>query len=371
MTLPLLEASTRAADVVGTITDLDAANAPISYAGNSVDNVLEPAGQQRGLVETPGQNLGAFGIFINAGPALAGNPAALAAFNRAANQWMARIADPITVTIDADLAPLPAGVLGSTSTAVFTAGYNTIRNAVVADAAPFPNNAIMASTPTAGQFSALVPSGSSLSGNLLATKANLKALGFAGLPAGADGTITFSSAFAFDFDNSNGLTPGTFDFETVAAHEIGHALGFISIVDSVVAGQTNISPFTLDLLRFRNGGVNDPATAADFTTFPRNLLPGGDPITDAINDPERKMSTGVTGAGTDGRQASHWKADELTGNFIGLMDPTISAGVFYGISEADWRALDLIGYNIVPEPTSLSILVLGGVAAAAIRRRRA
>ena len=43
-----------------------------------------------------------------------------------------------------------------------------------------------------------------------------------------------------------------------------------------------------------------------------------------------------------------------------------------GITEADWRAMGLIGYDIapIPEPTSLSLLLLGGVAAAVVRRRQ-
>src|SRR5262249_48914448 len=152
-----------------------------------------------------------------------------------------RISDPITITINADLAPLKPGVLGSTSSVLFEAGYNTIRDAMVADAANEVTNGIIASTPTAAQFSVIVPFDRFLSGKILASKANLKALGFTELDAlygVSDASITFSTSYAFDFDNSNGVTAGQIDFETVAAHEIGHALGFFSIVDSINAGAT-------------------------------------------------------------------------------------------------------------------------------------
>jgi hypothetical protein len=222
------------------------------------------------------------------------------------------------------------------------------------DAADEPSNAIVASIPTVAQFTAFVPAGVSLNGNIVASKANLKALGFTGLDTSfgvSDASITFSTGFAFDFDNRDGVTPGQTDFETVAAHEIGHALGFFSIVDSINAGATSVSFSTLDLFRFVNDiAGQDPATSGDFTTFPRNLVPGADGITDEINGVERRMSTGlpnISFPGTDGRQASHWKADELTGVFIGLMDPTLASGVAYGPADSDFRALDLIGYDVV------------------------
>ena len=43
---------------------------------------------------------------------------------------------------------------------------------------------------------------------------------------------TFSSAFSFDFNPDDGVTAGQMDFIGVAIHEIGHALGFISGVDT-------------------------------------------------------------------------------------------------------------------------------------------
>lgn len=367
--------SAEAQIIVGLPQDA-AAGTTITVAGDLVDNVLVPrAGNALALGPgIPPVNLGAFDIVIAPGATLSGNAAALAAFNRAAAAWEARISDPITVTINADLASLGAGIIGSASSVVLQAGYDFIRDQLVLDAAVDSGDAITASMPTAAQFSATVPSGSSLSGLLLGAKANLKAIGgFGDLDAffgTSDATLTFSTNFSFDYDNSDGVGAGMMDFETVAAHEIGHALGFFSIVDSVNAGLTSISPNTLDLFRFANGGLNDPATAAHFTNFPRNLVPGSDAVTDQITGTptQWRMSTGLTNAsfpGTDGRQASHWKADELTGIYIGMMDPTLNFGVVQALTDADFRSLDLIGYDVasvpVPEPSVLSALLLGGV----------
>ena len=359
----------------------------ISYAGNVVDNIFVPKNPGLALslggVTVPPVNLGTFDIVIAPNVTLAGNAAALAAFNRAAMLWEARISDPITITIDANLAALGAGIIGSTSSVTLVGSYTTIRNSMVTDSSDEVDDAIVGSLPTAGQFAATIPAvpASTLSGQVLVTKANAKALGFSGLDVAfgiSDATITFSTSFSFDFDNSDGIGFGLIDFETVAAHEIGHALGFFSIVDSVNDGETNISPNTLDLFRFADGSANDPATAGNFSTFARDLVPGTNAINDEINGatPELRMATGLTNVsfpGTDGNQASHWKADEQTSIFIGLMDPTLSFGQFYPPQNTDFRAMDLVGYEIVnapvPEPSVLSALLLGSAFLAGRPRR--
>jgi hypothetical protein len=314
-------------------------------------------------------SLGGFNIVISPSPALAANVPALNAFTRAANQWAGFISDPITVTVSADLQPLGPGIIGSTSSVVLQDGYNTIRNQLVANADA--DDAILASTPTAAQFSAFLPVGFSLDGTLIGTKAQFKAQGFTGLDGifgTSDGSITFSSAFSFDFDNSNGVAPGTMDFETVAAHEIGHLLGFISSVDDVDVGFNPVAPSVLDLMRFRNLVGQKPTNGSDFTTMARGLVPGDNEIFSDVAH-EYRMATGVFNG--DGDQASHWKADELTGTYIGIMDPTLAFGQVEAITNADRRAMDLIGYDVlIPEPASIGLILFAGLFVR-IRSRRA
>ncbi|MEQ8618343.1 MAG: NF038122 family metalloprotease [Lacipirellulaceae bacterium] len=319
------------------------------------------------LRETVPHELNGFGITLNAGAGLQANPAALAAFQRAVDAWEAVIADPITITIDADLASLPAGVLGQASSVTLQAGYDLIRNQMVLDAADEADDLITAFLPTSANALFELPLGFGLSGDVSATKANLKALGFAGLDnvfGATDAMITFSTNFNFDFDNSDGVVG--FDFETVAAHEIGHALGFISEVDLVDAaldaGTTvsDLAPSTVDLFRFDSSGANDPSNPAEFTTLPRSLVPGSDDSFDQITslfggDAEIRLSTGRTQG--DGEQASHFK--DFLG--LGLFDPTLPPGVVVPIGPNDLRTLDLIGYEItqVPEPTTALLLAVG------------
>jgi len=190
-------------------------------------------------------------------------------------QWEAFISDPITVTFDVDFGALATGVAATATPVSLIAPYDTVRNALVLDAAAETDDLIALALPTAAQATFDVPANLTLSGNLEATKANLKALGFPGLDAAfgvSDGQITFSTAVPFDFDNSDGVSPGTIDFEAAAAHEIGHLLGFASVVDEVDLllenGVTDavITPTPFDLYRFEDGSANDPLTFADFTT---------------------------------------------------------------------------------------------------------
>jgi hypothetical protein len=305
------------------------------------------------MLAVPLAPVSTFTIVIVPGPGLTANPAALAAFEAAADAWEARFTDPITVIVNADIASLGPGIIGSASAPALSAGYNTIRNSMVADAnssASVSDN-IATSLPTATQFAGSLPVGFGFNGNIFATKANLKALGFTGLDAIAgtpsDGNIIFSSNFSFDYDRSDGVSAGQIDFQTVATHEIGHLLGFTSVVDeidSVLPGtSSSIEPTPLDLFRFSSSDV--PTTPATFTTAARSFVPGHIAVTsDTVTS--QLMSTGV-GSG-DGRQASHWKDDLLTSVLIGIMDPTLSSAAVIDVNETDRHTFDLIGYDVVP-----------------------
>ena len=291
--------------------------------------------------------LAGFDIVLVPGPGLAANPDALAAFERAAAQWEALITDPIVVTIDADFADLGnPGIIGQAGASLLQGPFDLIRDALVGDADA--DDEVVAAMPTAAQFSASLPSGFALSGFVMGTKASLKALGFTGLDETfgvSDATITFNETFAFDLDSSDGVAPGTIDLETVAVHEIGHALGFLSTVDAIdgaVAG--SVTPSTLDLYRFADRGAN-PTSAARFTRTARSAIPGREEVLDDVES-ESPLSTGVFSG--DGRQASHWKDDVLLGRYVGIMDPTLAAATVEPITAADRRAVDLIGYDVVP-----------------------
>jgi len=329
-------------------------------------------------------------IVVTPDAGLSANPAALAAFNRAAQAWSSKFTNNITINIDARLTGgFAPNHIGNASSVMLAAPYTFFRDRMVASAATEADDGIVAFLPTLNQFSATLPSGVTVRKadngiNFSATKANFKALGYMDFidldvrHGPTDATLTFNNAFVFDYDNRNGVSAGMVDFETVVAHEIGHALGFVSAVDGVdimknngTGGFTAITP--LDLFRFRDGVAGqDPTVPAEFTSFPRFLDTGGVAIFDDLLS-ETSLGTGqLTG---DGDEASHWKNDDITGQLIGTMDGSIYGGQLHPITAADLRALDLIGYHYyvnvasVPEPSSALLLACGACGAGFFRRR--
>lgn len=325
-------------------------------------------------------------LVININPLSAGlSGDALLAFQRAAHQWESVLFDPVAVNIDADLISLGSPtILGQASSVELHGSYSLIEGRMVADARDEADDAIVNALPSqlssspdcsSRQACLNLPAGIQWTGAISATKANLKAMGFAGLDAlefggRTDARIEFNSQFSFDFDNSDGIAAGQWDFETVAAHEIGHVLGFVSAVDAVdvalANGQTGVIDLNpLDLFRFQG---EMPRSAASFTQATRDLTVGGGSF---FSDAELQVLFSTGAALGDGRQASHWKDDRG----LGLMDPTLAPGEASRISGNDIRALDVIGWDFVtvPLPGSLPFFTaaLTGFAALFAWRRRA
>ena len=318
----------------------------------------------------------AFTIQINPGAGLSGNSAALQAFNRAAQEWSSRFANDVTVYVDADLSsgfgnPNTIGQAGPTAytNLDLNLDYRIVRTALVAHGVA-TGNEVLNYLPTTLTGMATAPSGSTIIGSTVGVlRANQRVLGLLdGSDERADGEITFNSAFSFDYDrfDADGVAAGKMDFQTVAAHELGHILGFLSDVDEFDAFYSETNLTTLDLFRFATADA--PISFEEFQTTLREMRPGAASV---FSDSENAYAFSTGYYQGDGSQASHWKDDALTGNLIGLMDPNLSYGAFRGVTDADLRAMELIGYTLiaVPEPGRMLLLVIG-MFTLVLRRRR-
>ncbi len=285
-------------------------------------------------------------LTLRATEQLEANPEAKAAFLKAADIWMSKISTPVTVIIDVDYGttafgtPFEANVIGSTRSQGLGAD----------DLYPDLAAALKDHRPATPSFPA-----SQLPTDLGSTQAGygpsalLRAIGFIDPVAdpvkesawGNPPRIGFNSAIRFDFNPDDGISPGRYDFVSTAVHEIGHVLGFSSYAGYTEYDSTASLSFSVwDLFRFRPG-----VTAQTFPSANRILSSGGEQVF-FEGATSLALSTGrPDGTGGDGNQSSHWKADELTGTYIGVMDPTIASGEKDEITPNDLLALEVMGWT--------------------------
>lgn len=338
-------------------------------------------------------------------------------FQRAAKFWESVFTNDATIRLDVGFSSLGDGILGQTGSTLETyVPITAYRNTLAAtgdsalDAQAVAN---FAATNAAGGVQVLVPGyldpatqdgvdpttgrlapDNAINQTIALSTANVKALlGDVYDPTMADGEITFSSDFNFDFDPRNGVTAGSYDFIAVAVHEIGHALGFLSGADDFDYSAGPVPGiddywwgYGLDMFRYSESGEN------------------GDPILDWRPNADSYFSVdgGATPLGYfstgenfgDGWQASHWKAPTAApfcDGLLGIMNPYACNGRSGIVTGLDLALFDAIGWNVnvdvlagpyayttsqmadayVPEPSTWALMIMGfGATGALLRRRR-
>lgn len=383
--------------------------------------------------------------------------AALLAFQKAANYWNKTLTNDVTLRFNISFDALPANVLGSTGSFTSTVAVTDVYAGLAAtgttalDAIAVANlsklnadggltirtnNYYDVANKIGLQDATVTRTGDATINRYLdVNQSVVKALGLTSKtgPMNAyDAQIQFSSQFAFDYNPSNGIDAGKYDFTAVAVHEIGHALGFVSgtdVLDIVMHGtgplaapfeagafgSADIADFpvgsTLDLFRYGNSvGADGKAILQWSANRPAYFSIDGTTmfgLGDASFQEAATFSTGQFSG--DGAQASHWKDNvgfvdpNAPGCFqstrqVGIMDPTSSPCYTENVTRNDIAAFDAMGWNTnvnaltdkgyavssadiyamegvavaVPEPSTWGLMALGmGVIGFLARRRRA
>ena len=307
---------------------------------------------QAGLVITP-----TFDTSITSDP----NAVAIeAAINSSIGIYERSFTDPVSVgilfryaTTFADgVTPLSPDILGTNFHTLWSFSYNTYINALKADGTTTANDATaLGNLPAASAFPNSPP-------NLQFSSANGRAVGLKtpplstvnGVPGVFDGVITLNSSQPFQFDRTGGIAPANFDAMRVIEHEIDEVLGLFSTLPNGVdfAGTPAVSPE--DLFRYSAPGTisftNSKSASSYFS------IDGG--------------VTNIVGLNQD--------PDGDYGDWVGSSTVARVQAAFSGHHQADISAispegiaLDVIGYDLVPEPSTLALgsagtLLLAGCA---------
>jgi hypothetical protein len=225
-----------------------------------------------------------------------------------------QFADPITVNIDVgygevDGQALSPGALGESITFLNSFSFSQLRSALAADATTAADQTAVASLPSSN------PAGTA---NFWVATAEAKALGLAGASSSLDGFVGFSSApNIFDFNNTDGVTAGQFDFFGVVAHEISEVMG------RFVMGGSSYTP--LSLFDYSAAGVRD--------------MSGAQPGYFSINGGTTNLDSFNSNSGGD---LGDWASSAGNDAFLAFA----KSGVVLPVTPADLTLLDAIGWNL-------------------------
>jgi len=320
-----------------------------------------------------------------------GNANADSGFQQAADFWSSQFNDDIEVNLTLGFSNLGGNVLGQAGSTANLYQYSDFSTAIIADSLSAADASFSSSLPSGNDFSVYINrtnesfnafvdnDGGANNTQVRLSNANAKALGLiSGTQGGQDATITFNSAFNFDFDPSDGIGAGQQDFVGVAIHEIGHALGFTSGVDILDTNGTNFNDDAFTVITALDFARHSPDSIAngadiDFTADTRPKfysIDGGVTAGGGLVGGLDHFSLGTVNG--DGRQASHWRDNNLgDGIQLGILDPSAQGpGNLNVVTALDLQAIDIIGYNLIAVPEPSSLLIIGGAFGTLLMRRR-
>jgi hypothetical protein len=259
-------------------------------------------------------------------------PAAQAAWISAASVFSTNFNDNIHINITVDAAA-GTSIFGQSGFGLISTSYSNLRAKVVADAkSPDDFTAIGGG----GSMTITDPTGAA--GTWWVSRAQSKAIGLIADDLSNDGTTTFGAGNPFTF--SGPIAGGTYDFKGVAAHEISEVLGRLGISGGTI-GTTSNSYSLLDNFSYTAAAAKGLGNGAG-NNF---SIDNGSSLLKLFNN-----------AAVNGLDSRDWASGTND-----AFNQFSSSGVVNPVSATDLRLMDVIGYNLTPEPSTAaaSMLCLG------------
>jgi FG-GAP-like repeat len=219
---------------------------------------------------------------------------------------------------------LGSGTLGASFYFLNQYSYSQIRNALLADAKSVDDSTGLGN----------VPAGDPIGGThqYWVAQVQAKALGLLSDATVIDQYVGFSNTFTFDYDRSNGITAGQYDFYGTVAHEIAEVMGKNLLVGGTIGSTTN-SYVPSDLFHYSASGVRDFSG----TTPGYFSIDGGATNLNNFNtNPSGDFGDWASSAGNDS-----WRAFS-------------DSGVINAVTETDLRFLDVIGFDLAGAPSGFA-----------------
>ncbi len=277
-------------------------------------------------------------------------------FEMAGQLWSSYLTDNVALNFHVDMTVMSDQHLGGATPAIqFLQDYSSFSRVLNQDRKSANDNTAVSSLSSISSIGGMVDrlKNGKVEQNMfmLLTTANARAVG---VPVnslsygGLDGYIQLNSKakWNYDFLRQSSIASTEHDFLTVAMHELGHTLGFISGLD----GGDRLS--SLDLYRFSSNSVSKKAV--DFSI--------GSSAYFSIDGGKTNLANFSKGEGSDTYQAGHWNSNSP----VGVMNPSLKAGTRVGLSTLDLRAMDVIGWDInqqtASNPAALNLAQLKSLA---------
>ena len=253
--------------------------------------------------------------------------------------------DNVTLNFTVD----QGGGLGGSlfSNAYYRGSYTSIKTALTGDAKSADDATAVASLPATAPFGTGANS-------WYVTSSQAKALGLlAANNAASDGTYTFGSAAGlFDFDPSDGITAGAYDFIGTTEHEFSELMGRVTQL-----GNGNFGYTAYDAFRYTAPGVRNVTSGASADCGVYYSIDGGTTNEKGFNciDPTNA-------------DIQDWADGVPSDPFNAYGSP----GVVNSLTATDVQVMDVIGWDLasttVPEPGTLALASLAGLGL--LRRRK-